>query len=229
MNILDISVPLADRMIRYPSPYLPDVRLVPAATHEKEARSAQVLTCGTHVSTHIDAPFHAIPDGKTIEQIPLRWLIGPAQIVRFNKRDRHSPLRAEDFDKLENLKECERLVIDTGWATRMWGTPEYFTDGPYLTHEGAIFLSKLPKLHLLGMDFTNVDSREETIMGKQAPNHQELLKKDVILLENLLHLERVDEKFLLSALPPRLEGGDACPCRAIAIFPLHELLDWIKG
>ena len=59
MIVIDLSTDLAEGMVRYPSPYLPDVQVTPAATHEKEARSAQIVIFGTHVATHIDDHFWA--------------------------------------------------------------------------------------------------------------------------------------------------------------------------
>jgi arylformamidase len=223
MKVIDISLPLASAMPRYPSPYLPDVQVTPAATHEKEGRSAHVLTFGTHVSTHIDAPFHAIPDGWTVDRIPPEFLIGVARIVRIPNKDQHTPLDQRDFEQIPGLETTEKLIVDTGWAKRTWGTKEYFTDGPFLTRDAAAFLARLPALHLIGSDFPNVDSKKDMVMGKPNPNHQILLGRNIILLENLLRLEEVEEDFFLSALPPRLEGGDGCPCRAVAIFPLRAL------
>ncbi len=229
MNILDISAPLADGMPRYPSPYIPDVRLSPAATHEKEGRSVQVLTCGTHLSTHIDAPFHAIPGGKTLDQIPTSHFIGVARKVSFPGRNKSVPLDIEDLQNISHLHPCEKLVLETGWGDATWGSDRYFTEGPYLTRAAARFLAELPNLHLLGMDFPNIDCIEDMKIGTPAPNHQILLGRNILLLENLLNLKPVDEYFYLSAVPPRLVGADGCPCRAVAIFPIREMLESLKA
>lgn len=229
MKIIDLSVELADGMIRYPSPYLPEVQVKPAATHEEHARSAQILTFGTHVSTHLDAPFHAIPDGKTIDQIPLEHLAGPTRILRFPDRDRLTPLEAADFESVPGLSECKKLAIDTGWASKTWGTAEYFSEGAYLTRDAARFLASLPKLHLLAMDFPNIDAIEDMKMGVAAPNHQILLGREIILLENLVQLEAVDDDFFLMATPMKLIGGDGCPTRAVAVFPLDDAAAWAAG
>ena len=223
MKVVDLSLPLADAMPRYPSPYLPEVQVKPAATHEKDKRSAQVLTFGTHVSTHIDAPFHAIPDGWTVDRIPPERLVGVARVVRIPGRDQSTPLDAKDFERVPDLDKVEKLILETGWAKRTWGSKEYFTEGPFLTRQGAEFLARLPRLHLIGSDFPNVDSKKDMVMGKPNPNHQILLGRSIILLENLLRLEEIDEHFFLTALPPRLVGGDGCPCRAVALFPLGDL------
>lgn len=229
MRIVDISAQLAHGMMRYPSPYLPEVQLTPVARHEREARSAQVLICGTHVSTHVDAPFHAVPDGITVDQVPLDRWFGPARVVRLTGRDKSSPLDANDFEEVADFAKWEKVIIDTGWAKKMWGTLEYFTEGPYLTRRAANALAALPKLHLLGMDFPNIDAASETVIGTPAPNHRIILGREIILLENLLQLEQVDDTILLSTAPPRLMGGDGCPCRALAMFPLAEVAGYVES
>jgi arylformamidase len=228
MKIVDLSAELAHHMVRYPSAYLPEVEVVPAATHAKDGRAAHILTFGTHVSTHIDAPFHAIPDGKTVDQLPLSCLIGPAHILRLGMRDKTSPLDVSDFERIAGLERYEKIILETGWG-RKWGTKEYFTEGPFLTPDASRFLAKLPKLHLLGMDFPNVDCCQDMVKGKPAPNHQIILGREIVMLENLLRLDEVDDDFLLSANPPRLVGGDGCPCRAVALFPLSELQSWVQA
>lgn len=220
MRIVDISVQLAEGMPQYPSPYLPPLQLKPVATHEREARSAQVLSVGTHVSTHVDAPFHAIPGGRTIDEVPLDRWFGIARVLRFSNRDKESPLDVLDFAPITALTECRKLILDTGWSRRTWGTREYFTEGPFLTRAAAHLLAGLPNLHLIGMDFPNIDSATETVPGTPAPNHRIVLGREIVLLENLVKLDELDDTVLLAAAPPRLVGGDGCPVRALAIFPV---------
>ena len=40
------------------------------------------LSLGTHTGTHIDAPFHALADGQTLDQISLEQFIGSAQVLK---------------------------------------------------------------------------------------------------------------------------------------------------
>ena len=39
------------------------------------------LKMGAHTGTHIDAPFHFEPDGKTIDQLSIETLIGPCRVI----------------------------------------------------------------------------------------------------------------------------------------------------
>ena len=220
MQIVDLSVELAHGMVRYPSPYLPSVTLEDAATHEQDARHAQILRCGTHVSTHLDAPYHAIPEGKKIDQLPLGQLCGNALKLRIaDGRNAHNPLDTAEFEAFPEKETVEKLILETGWARETWGTGDYFTEGPFLTRAAAEELASWPKLHLIGMDFPNIDSKAETVMGQPNPNHVIILGNDIVLLENLLRLEDCPESFFLSSPPPKLVNGDGCPCRAVAMFP----------
>lgn len=217
-KIIDLSVGLAHHMPRYPSAYLPEVTVEPAASHEKEARSAQILSFGSHVSTHLDAPFHALPEGKSLDQLPLSQLIGTASMIRLDaNHNRSNPIDESDFQNISNRDSVEKLVIDTGWARDTWGTEEYFTQGPWLTRSAARCLAAMPRLHLLGMDFPNVDSAEDTKMGTPAPNHNILLGSNILLLENLINLEKVSDEFFLFGAPVAVKGGDGFPVRAVAL------------
>jgi arylformamidase len=222
VTLVDLSVELQDNMPRYPSPYLPAVSLRSVARHATEGRSAQVLTVGTHVSTHVDAPYHADAAGATIDQIPLNRWFGVARVLRFGDRDKQRPLAASDFDA-HDLDDAEKIILDTGWSRRTWGTTEYFVGGPFLTRDAARLLARLPKLHLIGMDFPNIDAAHETVVGTPAPNHGLILGRGIVLLENLVRLHEIDDRVLLITPPARLVGGDGCPVRALAAFPVEGL------
>lgn len=220
MKIVDLSAELGHHMVRYPSPYLPEVTVDDAATHEVDARHAQIVRFGTHVSTHLDAPYHAIPAGKKIDELPLEHLCGNAAKLRIaDGRTKETPLDAPDFASFPGKESVEKLIIETGWAKKTWGTLEYFTEGPHITRNAAHELASWPKLHLIGMDFPNIDSKAETAMGKPNPNHVIILGRGILLLENLLRLDECPDSFFLSSPPPKLVGGDGCPCRAVAMFP----------
>ncbi len=225
-RVIDLSVPISHGMPRYPSAYLPDVSLVDAASHEKERRAAQILTIGTHAATHIDAPYHADPDGPAIDKISPRTFIGPAAVLRLGERDRRSPIGIDDLQTWDGWSRYCRVLFDTGWSRQTWGKKEYFTQGPFLSKDAARWLVDQNDLALLGMDFPNVDSIEDMAMGTRAPNHYTLLHAGILLLENLIRLEELDDAFLLACPPLGLVGGDAGHCRALAVTPLHGLSQW---
>src|SRR5687767_7402987 len=120
-------------MARHPAPHLPPVEVVPVATHETHRRSVQKVSFGTHVSTHVDAPRHALPDGLTVDQIPLDTLIGEAIAITVGGVDRQQPIDIHHLSPFrDRLAGATRVVVDTGWARQTWGGSAYFTEGPFL-------------------------------------------------------------------------------------------------
>ncbi len=217
MKFIDLSAEISHGMVRHPAPHLPPVEITQVATHEKQKRSVQRISFGTHVSTHIDAPLHAIPGGDSIETIPLDTLCGVSALIHLKGVGKNNPIDVSHLTPFKALlDENIRVIFDTGWAKETWGKKSYFTEGPFLTHAAADYLSNF-NIKMLGMDFPNIDSNEDTVPGVPAPNHNIILGKGTILLENLLNLHLIDAAiFKLTALPLRLVGGDGCPCRAIA-------------
>jgi len=217
MRFIDLTAELAHGMVRHPAPHLPPVEMTPVATHAKDKRSVHRVSFGTHVSTHLDAPAHAIEGGATIDEIPIDVFCGTAALIRFDDATKERPIDVAQLERAHGLlARSRRVVLETGWARKQWGTAEYFTQGPFLTRDASKFLAQFD-IALLGMDFPNVDCDAETRPGIQAPNHGILLGKGLVLLENLLHLEQIETpEFELIALPLKLIGGDGCPCRVVA-------------
>ena len=83
---------------------------VPAAEPVNEIRKGDAfnltrITLGTHSGTHMDAPWHFIPEGKTIEEITLEQTIGPCHVVALEGKVTR--------EMLEPVvpKGCARLLI----------------------------------------------------------------------------------------------------------------------
>jgi len=47
-----------------------------------DPNNSSALKMSAHAGTHLDAPFHFVPDGLTIESLPLDLFIGPALVAR---------------------------------------------------------------------------------------------------------------------------------------------------
>jgi kynurenine formamidase len=217
MRYIDLTAELAHGMVRHPAPHLPPVEMTPVATHEKDKRLVHRVSFGTHVSTHLDAPAHAIEGGMTIDEIAIDVFCGSTALIRFDDVTKQNPIDVSHLERERDVfQRSRRVVLETGWARKQWGSAEYFTQGPFLTREASQYLAKFD-LALLGMDFPNVDCDAETRPGIAAPNHGVLLRTGLVLLENLLNLEQIETpEFQLIALPLKLIGGDGCPCRAVA-------------
>ncbi len=210
MRFIDLSHPLRDGLPSFPGD--PVLRIEPHCTTASEARcNVSRVAMGTHQGTHLDAMFHFVEDGRTLDQMPLEWFYGPARVLRIPKAAGED-ITVEDFAKHEeHLTEGARILFDTGWQ-REFGTPQFFKDFPSMTQEAARYLASR-KLRLIGMD-TPTPGRDYYEV------HHILLAKEVemVIVEGLAHLDQLpDEEFTFIGFPLNFAGRDGSPIRAVAM------------
>src|SRR5690349_5618368 len=78
-RVVDISHPLTERMPVYPGGTLMSAKL--KGTVEKDGYYIRDFTVGEHTGTHVDAPAHFAAGAKTVDQLPVESLAGPAAVV----------------------------------------------------------------------------------------------------------------------------------------------------
>ena len=150
-----------------------------------------------HNGTHIDAPFHFIKDGKTVDAINTEAFVGMAYVT-----EHAGILGGDDAVKIiENAKaqstEAAKRILIKGEAEVSKQAARVFAE---------------EKILLLG-------NESQTVGPKNSPMevHLILLGADVVLLEGI-RLSGVPEGvYLLSAAPLNLAGADGAPCRAVLI------------
>ena len=150
------------------------------------------LSLCAHNGTHVDAPFHFLREGKTVDQMGLEPFVGPCFLARHE-----GDVTAADAEKLlaaaRESGAGERLLI-AGRAT--------------VTAQAARVFAEA-KLLLLG-------NESQTVGPENAPRevHLLLLGAGTALLEGVV-LDGIEEgRYFLSAAPLNLGGCDGAPCRA---------------
>ena len=151
----------------------------------------------SHNGTHIDAPFHFIRDGKTVDKICLDAFVGMAYVAE------HQGIVSGD-DAVEILKIAKEQNPEAAKRILIKGTAEVSSEA------AKVFASS---------DILLLGNESQTVGPEYAPMevHIILLSTDVILLEGI-RLEGVSEGvYLLNATPLNLSGADGSPCRAVLI------------
>ncbi|MDD6036855.1 MAG: cyclase family protein [Lachnospiraceae bacterium] len=106
MNIIDISQEVLSCKV-FPGDDSPRAERV-KSMEQGELYNLSVFSMCAHNGTHIDAPFHFLKDGKTVERIPLTAFVGDCFVARHEgdvtAEDAHKIMRKE-----ENAEANERI------------------------------------------------------------------------------------------------------------------------
>ena len=150
-----------------------------------------------HNGTHIDAPFHFIKGGKTVDSVDLDTFVGLAYVA-----EHHGVVSADDVAAiLENAKkqspEAAKRILIKG-------------DAEVSSEAAKIFAAS--NMLLLG-------NESQTVGPENAPMevHRILLGAGAVLLEGIRLAEVSEGVYFLNAAPLNLSGADGSPCRAVLI------------
>ncbi len=190
MKIYDISQEVFSCSV-YPGDPKPEKQTL-CATAAGDLYNLTAFSMCAHNGTHIDAPFHFLGEGKTVDQMDLQAFVGTCFVAR-----QDGDVTAVDArDILARAKGAQRILI-AGKAT--------------VTAEAAeVFAAH--KIRLLG-------NEGQTVGPEDAPMevHKILLKEEIVLLEGIVLTDVPEGTYFLSAAPLNLAGADGAPCRAYLI------------
>ncbi len=219
-ELIDLTLTLGSDRVA-PVPGLIGVCTSPLHTHETHARSNTKLTLATHIGTHVDAPYHFHADGVTVENMPLNRYMGPALLLDLRPvAESLTPLSVSQLQQAGGVPGAVKdaiVVLFTGWAAAESGGARFYSQGPYLSNEGAAYLAD-NEVNAVAVDFP-IDKHPPTPESSihDFPVHRLLLGRGVPLIENLVNLDQlVGRDFELWALPIKLKDGDGAAARAVA-------------
>ena len=190
MKIYDISQEVFSGAV-YPGDPVPQKQTL-ASTAAGDPYNLTAFSMCAHNGTHIDAPFHFLDGGATVEQLKLEAFVGTCFVARHE-----GDVSGEDAEGiLAKADGAERILI-AGKATVTAEAAEVFA------HSG---------IRLLG-------NEGQTVGPENAPMqvHRILLGRGIVLLEGIVLTGVPQGRYFLSAAPLNLAGADGAPCRAYLI------------
>ena len=202
---LDISVPLRNAMVHWPSD--PAVRIENVKDMEHGASSTvSMISMGSHTGTHMDAPLHFIRQGIGIDKMPLDTTVGRARVIEIQDTESIKPEELHQY----RIRSGERILFKTRNSLRVWQTDTFIEDFVFISKEAARFLTE-HKVRVIGVDYLSVGGFKRD--GTET--HRTLLEGGIWIIEGL-DLSRVKPgKYDLICLPLKLDQGDGTPARAI--------------
>ena len=195
MKIYDISQEVFSCVV-FPGDPAPEKKQVLSVENGDVCNLTAISMCA-HNGTHVDAPYHFLKDGKTVDNLDLNRLVGYAYVTE-ESGVITSELALEILEKAKRInEEAAKRILIKGKAT--------------VSDEAAVTFAE-NGIYLLG-------NESQTVGDENAPlkAHLALLSKEVVLLEGIRLSHVAEGAYLLNAAPINLGGCDGAPTRAILI------------
>lgn len=205
MKIIDLSYDIHDKMVHFKGDPLPEVKNFKSI--ENDGYNIKELHIGTHTSTHVDAPYHFIKNGKSVDQLDPFSYSGIVQVIDAS----HDYIISEEIIKNAILN---KIFLYTG-SNLQWEKISEFENYAYLDKKAAELIVK-KNINLVGIDSPSVEDPK----NNKFPVHKKLLKNNVLIIENLNSnqlKDLVNKNIFVITLPLKIKNGDGSPARVIAI------------
>jgi kynurenine formamidase len=235
VRIIDLTHPFDQHTIYWPtSPSSFQLsRLHYGMTEAGYFYAANSFCTPEHGGTHLDAPIHFAEGRQTVDQVPVRQLIGPGVVIDVSRQASTNPdyrLSTEDIRRWEAthgvIPRDAIVLLRTGWGKRWADRKGYLGDDtpgdasrlqfPSYGKEAAELLVKERKVAALGVDTASIDYGP----SKDFIVHRVANEANVPGLENIANLEELPELGAwIIALPMKIAGGSGGPLRIVALIP----------
>jgi arylformamidase len=214
-TILDLSKPIFTNCPGWPD--LPALKIKMIKTQSKDGYNLEELRdFNLHSTTHLDAPFHFINEGKKINDIPIDKFQGAAVVINLLYKSAGERISKEDLITYdEKIKEGDIVLLCTGWGQKRSATKEYLYEWPDLDASGAEYLVS-KKVKGVGIDGLSIGGYGEE---KAFPSHLILLGEGIWVCEDMLIPIEIfnQERWYFTAFPLNVTGCSGSPVRALAM------------
>ena len=208
-RIIDLSLSLHGKM--------PNVGFEPSTTYVKDGVNTTNVRFNSHSGTHMDAPRHFIPDGRTIDEVVLEKCIGAALVIDLTHKAENSLITVDDLAPYaDRIGPGARLLLRTDWFLNA-DQPNYRTHFARISPELAQWLVER-QVWLLGTEAPSVASLRPGNFEELSQVHQTILRAEIVIVECLARLRDLHtDTVQFIAFPLKLDCCDGSPVRAVAI------------
>jgi kynurenine formamidase len=199
-----------------------------------EGWTREVVSLGTHNSTHVDAPYHynsriAGAPAATIDELPLERFFGPGVVLDFSNRADGEAIDAPDvraaLEAIGHVLAPGDIVLIRTGRDAFYGQEGYMDRGPGVSAAATRWMYD-QGVRVMGVDAWGWDrplrmqaddalARDEAGIFWEA--HQADL--DYSQIERLVNLDQLPPTgFIVACFPLRITGASAAPARVVAIL-----------
>ena len=201
MKLIDLSQNIEDGIPVYPGDS--EVILTQTQVFSRDYYNNHRLETEMHVATHVDGPMHMTDVNKYICDLGLDSFCGQGCIIHAQNEN---IIKLKD-EYLDIVKGKSIVLIHTGMDC-YYGEEKYYSKHPVLDIPFCEMLVK-NNVKMVGIDMPSPDRFPFEV-------HKYLLSHDVLILENLTNLDKIngDDNFEVMAFPLRIKS-DSCMVRAV--------------
>jgi kynurenine formamidase len=210
-GIFDLSVTLKTYMPLWPTN--PLLSVAPIGIAARDGYNVESYSSVTHSGTHIDAPYHMIETMTTVDDLPLKQLVGEGYVIRPKTEGTEITLKHLK-SKWKDEYDGKIVLINTGWDKKRGFNREFQYEFPGLALDTVDFLIK-HKPKLIGIDTLGI----EPFSHSDFKVHKALLSHGFAFIEDLAGLDQLKEgkKYLIAALPLKIFKASGAMARVIAM------------
>jgi len=205
-RMIDISVSLREGMAHYPGDP-PFRRRLVAEIGGNGGGGCRVseLLLSAHAGTHVDAPAHFLPNGATLDDLPVGFFSGPARVVAYTG----IVLDREAIAAI--APPAGELVL---YHTR---DPSLRDKGDFCRGYTALDLGGAEALVAAGVRGVGIDYLSVEGPGTGGEVHRLLLGAGLAVIEGLDLSKVRPGRYVLVCLPLRIAGAEGAPVRAVLL------------
>ena len=177
----------------------------------------------SHLGTHAECPYHHDDNWPSVAEVPLTSFMGRAIYVSIEGTEPNSYITPELLDKfcLPLMEDDTIVILDSPYKLPPFTPKTNTAEDKRLFVNGETakwFLAHKAKAIAFG-DGVSIESSNDDV----KPFHDILLAENILFIEVLKNLEKLEKKvFFMSYSPLPIIGLDSSPVRAYAIEGLKE-------
>lgn len=233
-RIVDLTYPFDEQTVYWPkNKHFQRQDTARGLTAKGYWYASGTFSASEHGGTHLDAPVHFSSSGMSLDEIPVKSLLGPAIVLDIHEACQENAdyeLTVQDIHNWEQqyglIERNDLVLLRTGWGA-YWPDPQQYLGSttpdnsqtlhfPGFSAEAMAFLVHERQIRGVGIDTASIDPGQ----SKNFQAHQIFGKANRYGLENVAYLEHLPPRgATVYALPIKIKNGTGGPVRIIALIP----------
>lgn len=185
----------------------------------KTAFRTQSMSAPLGIGTHIDAPAHCFPQGKTIDELEIESLFTDCYVIdvthEASESFKISHLHLKHFiQEHGKIKPHSLVIFHTGWG-KFWPNPQQYHNNHHFPSLQADTAEMLLEYDIAGI---GIDTLSPDSSDSDFPVHRILLGADKYIIENVANADKMP---IIGGhtigLPISVKNGTEAPIRLIGL------------